>query len=136
MDHGYPQITAINILTSYIKVASVKDLSQVGCLVCACVCVCVCVCMCVCMCTRVCVHVCIHTPYIIIHTQMKEPPPAQLTNKITGAVDWRQAGKYKYRKNEVFIDVLESVNLLMSVKGEIFIMYTAHHTTHICACVY
>jgi len=32
-------------------------------------------------------------------------------------VDWRQAGKFKYRKNEVFIDVLEAVNLLMSSKG-------------------
>jgi len=27
--------------------------------------------------------------------------------------------KYKYRKNEVFLDVLESVNLLMSTKGDI-----------------
>jgi len=34
-------------------------------------------------------------------------------------VDWRQSGKYKYRKNEVFIDVLEAVNLLMSSKGAV-----------------
>jgi AP-2 complex subunit mu-1 len=32
-------------------------------------------------------------------------------------VDWREPGKFKYRKNEVYIDVFESVNLLMSNKG-------------------
>jgi AP-2 complex subunit mu-1 len=42
-----------------------------------------------------------------------------MTSAITGSVDWRQPGKYKYRKNEVFIDVLEAVNLLMSTKGEV-----------------
>ena len=42
---------------------------------------------------------------------------AGITSEITGNVDWRQAGKFKYRKNEVFIDVLEAVNLLMSSKG-------------------
>eukprot|EP01083_Nonionella_stella_P069590 185583_1 len=40
----------------------------------------------------------------------------QITSQITGAIDWRQPGKYKYRKNEVFIDVLESVNILLSTK--------------------
>ena len=30
MDHGYPQITAVNLLTSYIKVGNVKeDISRV-----------------------------------------------------------------------------------------------------------
>jgi len=44
---------------------------------------------------------------------------ASITSELTGAVDWRQADKYKYRKNEVFIDALESVNLLMSSNGAI-----------------
>jgi len=81
MDHGYPQITAVNILTEYIKNGDVKDKSlKAG------------------------------------------GDPAQdlaITGQITGAVDWRQPGKYKYRKNEVFIDVLEAVNLLVSTKGAI-----------------
>lgn len=50
-------------------------------------------------------------------------------NKITGAVDWRQPGKYMYAKNEVFIDVLEYVNVLdkggtilrADVSGKVFI---------------
>lgn len=36
-------------------------------------------------------------------------PPATVTN----AVSWRSEG-IKYRKNEVFLDVIESVNLLVS----------------------
>lgn len=36
--------------------------------------------------------------------------------QVTGAVSWRREG-IKYRKNEVFIDVVEHVNLLMSSKG-------------------
>jgi len=40
-----------------------------------------------------------------------------ITSEITGAIDWRKAGKFKYRKNEVFIDVLESVNYLTSIRG-------------------
>jgi hypothetical protein len=41
------------------------------------------------------------------------PPPLHFT----GSVDWREPNKFKYRKNEVYIDVFESVNLLMSNKG-------------------
>jgi len=33
---------------------------------------------------------------------------------VTNAVSWRSEG-IKYRKNEVFLDVVESVNLLVSV---------------------
>jgi len=36
----------------------------------------------------------------------------------TGAVSWRK-DDVKYRKNECFIDVIESLNLLMSTKGAI-----------------
>ncbi|XP_056606391.1 adaptor related protein complex 1 subunit mu 3 [Triplophysa dalaica] len=41
-------------------------------------------------------------------------PPATVTN----AVSWRSEG-VKYRKNEVFMDVIESVNLLVSATGSI-----------------
>jgi len=79
-DHGYPQITAINILTSYIQVGSVKSSDSFS-------------------------------------DAAPSSSDAGITSEITGNVDWRQAGKFKYRKNEVFIDVLEAVNLLMSSKG-------------------
>jgi len=41
------------------------------------------------------------------------PPPA-----VTNAVSWRSEG-IKYRKNEVFLDVIESVNLLASASGNV-----------------
>lgn len=34
----------------------------------------------------------------------------------TGAISWRRPG-IKYRKNEVFVDVMENVNLLLSSSG-------------------
>lgn len=45
--------------------------------------------------------------------------PNVITSEVTGSVDWRQPNKYFYKKNEVYIDVLESVNLLMSTKGTV-----------------
>jgi len=47
-----------------------------------------------------------------------EPEPSQLTSQITGAIDWRREG-IRYKKNEVYIDVLESVNLLLSSAGNV-----------------
>ena len=44
--------------------------------------------------------------------------PSQLTSQITGAIDWRREG-IRHKKNEVYIDVLESVNLLLSSTGNI-----------------
>jgi len=41
------------------------------------------------------------------------PPPA-----VTNAVSWRQEG-LKYRKNEVFLDVIESVDLLVNQNGNV-----------------
>ncbi len=40
-------------------------------------------------------------------------PPA-----VTNAVSWRQEN-VKYRKNEVFLDVIESVNILVSASGNV-----------------
>lgn len=54
-----------------------------------------------------------HTRYITQQGHKLEVgaprPPATVTN----AVSWRSEG-IKYRKNEVFMDVIESVNLLVS----------------------
>lgn len=47
-----------------------------------------------------------------------EPEPEQLTKQITGAIDWRREG-IRHKKNEVYIDVLESVNLMISTSGAI-----------------
>jgi len=41
-----------------------------------------------------------------------------VTIQATGAISWRKDG-IKYRKNELFIDVVENCNLLMSSKGTI-----------------
>jgi len=38
---------------------------------------------------------------------------AKINKQVTGAIPWR-AADIKYRKNEIYIDVVESVNLLMS----------------------
>lgn len=77
MDHGYPQITSVDILSSFIQMGNAPV------------------------------------------NAAQQNAEAGLTNAITGQVDWRQPGKYKYRKNAVFVDVLESVNLLMSDKGAV-----------------
>lgn len=37
---------------------------------------------------------------------------------MTGQIGWRREG-IKYRRNELFLDVLESVNLLMSPQGQV-----------------
>ena len=42
-----------------------------------------------------------------------KPPPA-----VTNTVSWRPDG-IKYRKNEVFLDVIESVNLLAGAQGNV-----------------
>jgi AP-2 complex subunit mu-1 len=39
-----------------------------------------------------------------------------LTSQITGAIDWRREG-IRYRKNEVFIDIHETISLLTSMSG-------------------
>lgn len=41
-----------------------------------------------------------------------------VTIQATGAISWRKEG-IKYRKNELFIDVVENCNLMMSSKGSI-----------------
>jgi len=61
-----------------------------------------------------------------------EKPGRDITVAATGVVNWR-AQNIKYRKNELYIDVTEEVNLLMSAKGTILrsdvagkVMLTCH----------
>ena len=44
--------------------------------------------------------------------------PTKIAIQATGAVSWRRPD-IKYRKNETFVDVIESVNLIVSAKGTI-----------------
>lgn len=43
---------------------------------------------------------------------------AALTSQITGAIDWRREG-LRYRSNEIYIDVQETVTLLTSTTGQV-----------------
>ena len=38
--------------------------------------------------------------------------------QVTGQIGWRKEG-IKYRRNELFLDVMEYVNLLMSPQGQV-----------------
>jgi AP-1 complex subunit mu len=48
--------------------------------------------------------------------KLEEAPPPPMA--VTNAVSWRSEG-VKYRKNEVFLDVIEKVNLLAGAKGNV-----------------
>uniref|UniRef100_A0A7S0N9W6 MHD domain-containing protein n=1 Tax=Pyramimonas obovata TaxID=1411642 RepID=A0A7S0N9W6_9CHLO len=48
----------------------------------------------------------------------KEPVDNRATLQVTGAVGHRRDG-IRYKKNEVYLDIIESVNLLMSAKGTV-----------------
>lgn len=48
--------------------------------------------------------------------RVKELPPA--VTGMGGGTPWRLPGKYKYRKNEAYLDVVESINILVSPEGE------------------
>eukprot|EP01105_Mastigella_eilhardi_P006292 TRINITY_DN17920_c0_g1_i1.p1 TRINITY_DN17920_c0_g1~~TRINITY_DN17920_c0_g1_i1.p1 ORF type:complete len:443 (-),score=155.30 TRINITY_DN17920_c0_g1_i1:126-1454(-) len=43
---------------------------------------------------------------------------SKLTVRVTGAISWRNP-EIRYKRNEIYIDVIESVNLLMSAKGTV-----------------
>jgi hypothetical protein len=49
-------------------------------------------------------------------TSTQQARNATLT--VTGAVSWRRPG-LKYNSNEVFLDIVEEVNLLLSNTGEL-----------------
>ncbi|KAL4421936.1 hypothetical protein ABPG77_007878 [Micractinium sp. CCAP 211/92] len=48
----------------------------------------------------------------------REAEAANATLQVTGAVGWRKEG-LRYKKNEVFLDVIETVNMLMSAQGSV-----------------
>jgi AP-2 complex subunit mu-1 len=48
----------------------------------------------------------------------KTADASKIAIQATGAVSWRRAD-IKYRKNEMFVDIIESVNLIMSSKGTV-----------------
>ena len=60
-----------------------------------------------------------------IKTQSREEQ-AQITSQVTGQIGWRREG-IKYRRNELFLDVLESVNLLMSPQGTLLDIRHYYH---------
>lgn len=51
--------------------------------------------------------------YITQQGNKLETGKSRVPSTVTNAVSWRSEG-IKYKKNEVFIDVIESVNLLVS----------------------
>ncbi|KAK9805823.1 hypothetical protein WJX73_004276 [Symbiochloris irregularis] len=48
----------------------------------------------------------------------REAEAQNATLQVTGAVGWRKEG-LRYKKNEVFLDIVEQVNMLMSNKGTV-----------------
>ena len=56
----------------------------------------------------------------ILLTVQSTEEQKQITSQVTGQISWRREN-IKYRKNELFLDVLESVNLLMSQRGKLIL---------------
>ncbi|MGH0192093.1 UNVERIFIED_CONTAM: hypothetical protein FKN15_003374 [Acipenser sinensis] len=56
--------------------------------------------------------------YITQQGNKLEVTKLRVPNTVTNAVSWRSEG-IKYKKNEVFIDVIESVNLLVNANGNV-----------------
>ncbi|KFM26035.1 AP-2 complex subunit mu [Auxenochlorella protothecoides] len=57
--------------------------------------------------------------FVLESTKKKREAAAQnATLQVTGAVGWRQ-DSIKYKKNEVFLDAIETVNMLMSAQGSV-----------------
>jgi len=50
--------------------------------------------------------------------QLRADNASKITIQATGAIPWR-ARDIKYKRNQIYIDVIESVNLLMSAQGNI-----------------
>jgi AP-2 complex subunit mu-1 len=59
-----------------------------------------------------------------IKSAQSKEETAQITNQVTGQIGWRREG-IKYRRNELFLDVLEYVNLLMSPQGQVLSAHVA-----------
>lgn len=51
-------------------------------------------------------------------SKKKEEPAANATLQVTGAVSWRKEG-LRYKKNELYLDIIEQVNVLVSQSGAV-----------------
>uniref|UniRef100_A0A8C5P8V2 AP-1 complex subunit mu-2 n=1 Tax=Leptobrachium leishanense TaxID=445787 RepID=A0A8C5P8V2_9ANUR len=58
--------------------------------------------------------------YITQQGNKLETAKSRVPTTVTNAVSWRSEG-LKYKKNEVFIDVIESVNLLVNANGSVLL---------------
>ncbi|KAM4035289.1 AP-1 complex subunit mu-2 [Anomaloglossus baeobatrachus] len=58
--------------------------------------------------------------YITQQSNKLETAKSKVPTTVTNAVSWRSEG-LKYKKNEVFIDVIESVNLLVNSNGSVLL---------------
>ncbi|XP_077202245.1 AP-1 complex subunit mu-2 isoform X1 [Paroedura picta] len=58
--------------------------------------------------------------YITQQGNKLETAKSRVPSTVTNAVSWRSEG-LKYKKNEVFIDVIESVNLLVNANGSVLL---------------
>jgi AP-2 complex subunit mu-1 len=54
----------------------------------------------------------------VISSDIAAEESSKITTQATGATSWRR-GDVKYKKNEAFVDVVETVNLSMSAKGTV-----------------
>lgn len=102
MDNGHPQITSAEILKEYIK-TSRKDVSLKARLK----------------------NKVAGKGEKQDYSSTGRKKMTEITAAITGMMDWRPPSDYSYTKNEVYLDVLEDVNLLMSRTGEILHMNAA-----------
>lgn len=59
-----------------------------------------------------------------VRTAVSKEEQAQITSQVTGQIGWRREG-IKYRRNELFLDVIEYVNLLMSQQGQVLSAHVA-----------
>ncbi|KAJ2858810.1 clathrin associated protein complex medium subunit [Coemansia erecta] len=55
---------------------------------------------------------------VVDQQQQQQQPPQSITMQATGATTWRR-NDILYKKNEAFVDVIESVNLILSAKGTV-----------------
>ncbi|CAI4231038.1 unnamed protein product [Auanema sp. JU1783] len=58
---------------------------------------------------------------VVIGTKEEQ---SQITSQVTGQIGWRREG-IKYRRNELFLDVIEYVNLLMNQQGQVLSAHVA-----------
>jgi len=55
---------------------------------------------------------------LVTNSHLQKEESSKITSQATGVTSWRRAD-VKYKKNEAFVDVVETVNLSMSAKGSL-----------------